>query len=459
MATIQLSLSSKADAYTGKRRLLVRFFHGKINRRAKTRLFLSPDSWNQESQKIIIPRKQVMDQKSIEIKNELIRQSQVIESLKVHINNTFYNTRLDSDLPKEWLQDTVNAFFDPKESSAQQRGSFLDVFDHFIKSRDIAEVTRTNFKVSLRSLERFAIYGQENLSFETLDADMVDRFVDFLEHEHELVKKEKDQNGMIKLSFANPMYKKAFMAVPETRIPKPRGKNTINGILKDLRTFVHWAYLNGYTTNNPFAKYKIGTCVYGTPFYPTIEERDALYNFDFSDRPGLAVQRDIFIFQCLVGCRVSDLKHLTKSSLINGAIEYVQRKTKDGNPITVRVPLNKTAKEILSRYKNNPGEQLLPFISDQKYNKAIHEIFRLAGLDRMVTILNPTNREEEKHPLWEVASSHMARRCFIGNLYKKYKDPNLIGSLSGHANGSQAFARYRSIDDDIKQELVNALED
>lgn len=52
----------------------------------------------------------------------------------------------------------------------------------------------------------------------------------------------------------------------------------------------------------------------------------------------------------------------------------------------------------------------------------------------------------------------MARRTFIGNLYKKVKDPNLVGSLSGHAEGSRAFARYREIDDDIKKELVDMLE-
>ena len=82
----------------------------------------------------------------------------------------------------------------------------------------------------------------------------------------------------------------------------------------------------------------------------------------------------------------------------------------------------------------------------------------LAGLDRTVTTLNPTTREEEKHPMYEVASSHMARRCFIGNLYKQVQDPNLVGKLSGHAEGSKAFARYRDIDEEMQKELVKMLE-
>lgn len=76
----------------------------------------------------------------------------------------------------------------------------------------------------------------------------------------------------------------------------------------------------------------------------------------------------------------------------------------------------------------------------------------------MVTVLNPTTGKEEKRPINEVASSHMARRTFIGNLYKKVKDPNLVGSLSGHTEGSKAFARYREIDDEIKKEVVSLIE-
>jgi integrase len=59
--------------------------------------------------------------------------------------------------------------------------------------------------------------------------------------------------------------------------------------------------------------------------------------------------------------------------------------------------------------------------------------------------------------LYEIASSHLARRTFVGNLYKQVKDPNLVGALSGHKEGSKAFARYRTIDDEMKKELVNLL--
>ena len=99
----------------------------------------------------------------------------------------------------------------------------------------------------------------------------------------------------------------------------------------------------------------------------------------------------------------------------------------------------------------------MPFISEQKYNDAIKKAFELAEINRIVTILDPLTNEEVKKPLYEVVSSHMARRTFIGNIYKKVKDPNLIGALSGHKEGSKAFNRYREIDEDMKKELVNLL--
>ena len=73
-----------------------------------------------------------------------------------------------------------------------------------------------------------------------------------------------------------------------------------------------------------------------------------------------------------------------------------------------------------------------------------------------MTWLNPKTKKGEQRPLNEIASSHIARRTFIANLYSQVKDPNLIGSLSGHTEGSKAFARYRDINIDIKRDLIDS---
>lgn len=76
----------------------------------------------------------------------------------------------------------------------------------------------------------------------------------------------------------------------------------------------------------------------------------------------------------------------------------------------------------------------------------------------MATALNPTTGAEERRPLNEIASCHLAGRTFIGNLYMKGKNPNIVGFLRDHKEGSKTFARYRDIDEDMKKELVNLLD-
>ncbi|MDR0667837.1 MAG: hypothetical protein LBF90_04375 [Prevotellaceae bacterium] len=152
---------------------------------------------------------------------------------------------------------------------------------------------------------------------------------------------------------------------------------------------------------------------------------------------------------------------LTKKNIIDGEIHYIAGKTKDGKPRTVKVPMNKYALAIVEKYRESPeceGNRLLPFISQQKYNDAIKEIFTIAGLTRNVVLCDPLTRENTIRPINEVASSHLARRCFIGNAYKIMKDQNLVAELSGHKQNSKTFARYREVDREMRDEVVKMLE-
>lgn len=211
---------------------------------------------------------------------------------------------------------------------------------------------------------------------------------------------------------------------------------------------------------SPFSYYENTlTQRYGTPYYLTLEERNIIAEYDFSHNKRLSVQRDIFMFQCCIGCRISDLRSLTKNNIIGGAVEYIPIKTQGEHPQTVRVPLNDRAISLIKKYEGEKlGGLLFPYLSRCAYNRAIKEILTECGITRLVTVLNPTTGREEKKPINKIASSHMARRTFIGNLYKKVKDPNLVGALSGHCEGSKAFTRYREIDEDIKKELVSLID-
>ena len=147
---------------------------------------------------------------------------------------------------------------------------------------------------------------------------------------------------------------------------------------------------------------------------------------------------------------------LQKSHVINSIISYIPRKTKEGKPVTVTVPLTAKAIEILFRY-DLPDARLLPFISDQKYNDYIKELFESVGLIRIVTRQHPTTREPENIRLCDIASSHMARRTFVGGLFGKI-DSAVISSMSGHVANSKAFARYYDVSKELLRSAIDFIE-
>ena len=468
MANIVYKLSTKEDKITGKREIHVRFYHGKFDVRAKTNLYVQPEYWDAAKQTVKIPNTRSNTPEKQQLIMKLSALKADLESLSNDIREAYIaDGGGKRDLPTEWLsdfiasrilaQERIVAQMEEEETAEEKDDSqkeFFDTFEHFVSIQKISISRIRHYNVIIRALKRFAIYSAQEVSFATLSSDMLRKFSKFLENEHKFVVEGKDGKPCIK----DPLYKKAYKSVPECRFPKQRGQNSIIGTMSRFHTFVRWSIKRGYMNRDPYDDYVIGTAIYGTPFYLTKEERNQLYQAKFPDNPGLEVQRDIFIFQCFIGCRVGDLMKMTKNNVINGAIEYVPRKTKEGRPYTVRVPLSPTALEILERYKDQPDGRLLPFICEQDYNRDIKKMIKLAGIDRVVTTLNTITREEEKHPIWEVASSHMARRVLVGNLYKEVKDPNLIAKISGHVENSRAFSRYRDIDEEMAKEVILKLE-
>ena len=287
---------------------------------------------------------------------------------------------------------------------------------------------------------------------DTLTRDDVEDFRDYLRNEKELSEEYKR------------LFKRLLDNYPANiksghHEIEGRGENAVIKLVKNLKAFMAWLYDTGRTRNRPFEGVKIGTEKYGTPYYITIDERNLIASTQMPTKH-LEVQRDIFIFHCFVGCRVGDLVKLTDENITNGILTYTPHKTKDDGDTAVmaRVPLHPKAVELIEKYKGVDGKgRLFPFISPQKYNEAIKEIFTLSGITRNVEVRNALTGEMEIRPINEIASSHLARRTFVGNAYKQVADPNVVGKMSGHVEGSRAFARYRNIDDDILKDVISRI--
>ena len=451
----EISLSKKVDK-TGRAELLIKLRLGNINQRAKTGLrvftkhvreetYISPKGRPSTRLVIAVPRAKTPEAYHTE------ETKKKLEELIAHIDSRLGECD-KSEIGKNWLVHIVQSFSEgPTPSQAQaiekKQASILELFNQFLANRTLSPGTRNQYAVFLRIFQRFELYKQVldpdyHITPARIDDEFLQELDVYIRREHKLLKK----------------FPKILKALPESKSPGERGQNTINGYFKKLRAFVLWSIDQGLMTKNPFCKFKIAQDVYGSPYYISTEERHQIEQVDLSHRPALAAQRDIFVFQCCIGCRVSDLRNLTTDNVINGFVHYIARKTSAGHPVTIKVPLNKTALDIIERYADPNRKTLLPFISDVKYNEAIKEVFTIAGVTRNVVVRNSLTGKQEIRPINEIASSHMARRTYVGNIYKKFKDQELVSELSGHAPGSRAFARYREVDDEMKQEMVNAID-
>jgi len=410
MATVNFYLSDRVDQ-RGKSEVLLRFTGGRDHvHRLRSGLWVEPASFRDGS--VIVPRLGGLRQR------ELLELRAQLEDMRTRLLDWFAAAD-PATVTRDALQQVVTNRYQLEPAA------FFDAWDAFDASRDVSQGRRKHYATVRDTLKRWQGHRKAPVTLDGLTADDLDAF-------------------------------RAFILAEPDR--EARSRNYATDCLKIVRAFWRWCLERGLTKNDPFVGFKIGTAVYGTPFYLTIEERDALYALDLDRIPRLAVQRDVFIFQCLTGCRYGDLARFKKDDVVDGVLTYIPRKSSEGHPVVVRVPLTATAREIVARYAGLFGDRLLPVKDIRQYNYAIREIFERAELTRPVAVLNPVTRKEEKRPLCDVASSHLARRTFVGNLYRQVKDPALVGSLSGHAEGSRAFARYRDIDDELRRQTVELLE-
>lgn len=489
MATIELKLSSKINKVTLKKEVMIRFYSGHIiDQRAATELFCDDDHFAYyvnvaatEKKGISVPAKyKLVTKKEAEEKgyvlhsrgeyiikeriyspqtNYLRLQKSTLEKLCRHIEDEY--AKADKKcIPADWLSVTIEKYNHPERFKIEEpEKTIYELAEEYLEVKDYGNELVRGYKVLFRNLAKFELFIQrtdnsrKNWTWDihTVTSSDIADFQLYLKTESVLQKKYPYIFKEIYDTIERDFYDRKTRAIVQ------KGNNTIVAILKKLRAFFYWLYETGKTDNRPFEKFKLSAEKYGTPYYLTVEERNHIAEFDFSFRPGLEVQRDIFIFHCYVGCRVSDLKRLTYDNVINNILVYIPQKTHESQN-QARVPLSEKALELIEKYKDlDPDGKLFPFISDQKYNESIKEIVKLSGIDRNVVVTNSVTGKEESVPIYEKASSHMARRTFVGAAYKVVKDPNIVGKMSGHAEGSRAFARYRDIDDDVLKEVISLI--
>lgn len=298
-----------------------------------------------------------------------------------------------------------------KEVKSTQKEDFYSRFDQYIIGSGVSDNRKETFQSVVKKLKAF----NPNMTFENIDLPTLK--TNFLE----------------KLS-----------------------RNSVFCYLNAFKTFLRHSIKEKYISVNPFDSFTVDGEKYGEPIYLTIAERDDLFNAVIED-PKLSLIRDIFCLQSFVGCRYGDLMRFTKSNINNGVLSYIAAKTRNEGDRVAKIPLSAKAKQILARY-NQPDDRLLPLVKTVECDDRIKKVFQQVGLKRMVTIIDKKTLLEKHVTIDTVASTHMARRIFVGGLFNAGVNNEVIGSMSGHVAHSKAISRYYKVSDEQQLAAMKLIE-
>lgn len=155
--------------------------------------------------------------------------------------------------------------------------------------------------------------------------------------------------------------------------------------------------------------------------------------------------RDMFLIGAFTGLRVSDYSRLLPEN-ITDKVRIQAKKT----GIKSVIPIHWVVQEIIDR-----GYDFSTTMTDQKLNKHIKEVAKLAGISEEVTYTKNVGGKavQLSSPKYELISSHTARRSFATNAYKAGIPTVSIMKITGHKKES-TFLKYIKISEEENAEML-----
>lgn len=209
--------------------------------------------------------------------------------------------------------------------------------------------------------------------------------------------------------------------------------STAAGYMSKVKTMLTFAFDNGKIKTNPSNQIKINK---GKPTIGYLSEGDMnkIKNVDLTEYPKLDKVRDLLLFQCNTGVAYADLIlfNPSKIELIDGVPTYTSNRQKTGIEFTC-VVLN-DAMAVLYKYNN-----VLPIISNQKYNKYLKELQQLSGVSTLIT-------------------THLCRKTYAHHLLNNGVRIETVARLLGHSNTTITQRCYcRKTTNTIASEVGNIM--
>lgn len=377
--TVRFILEKNKTRKSGKAPVYCRLTYSGKRKQFRTGLFIGPEYWVSKQQKAKPPNP----------------------------DNIYINTQLSL------ISQKINEAF-----------LFLQVSNNIFDVEDIYfQYKGENIKTNKTILEVFALHNERMNKLVGIEYanSTYKKFVEAKQHTSNFIWHKYGRNDIL-LESINTNFLHEFDFYLKTECNHKQ--ITINKSIQRVRKIIKLALAEGYLQKDPFILYKPKRYVTKVVFL-TKEELTALENYKFAQER-LNQVRDMFVFCCYTGLAYAEMssiskKHLEKGFDGNTWIRMFRQKT---NSI-VSVPLLSKAKEILDKYSND--DELLPIITNQKFNSYLKEIAIIVGIDKRLT-------------------HHVARKTFATTVLLFNNVPmEIVSELLGHSKMQITQKHYAKV--------------
>ena len=281
-----------------------------------------------------------------------------------------------------------------------------------------------------RKLQRFLIIkGLSTIRAREFTADLLLEYRQFIYDEYLYV----------------PQFPQLYPKGDGRHAPQRRSKNTtVVHDLKALQAFFRELEDTGEIRRSPFKKISfekrksIMHVMYDAPVFLKAEEFRQVVNTAVP--PNLQQTKDIFVLNCALGCRISDLKRLTMEKVAVSEdgqciYEHVERGEHGAGAESLGTMVDQRTRLAFNGHN--------PKYEKQVYNKSLRRLLAYCGINRQVCLYDYEQGDNVYRPLYEVASSKLARKTHVDMLTKVQINYYAAGL---HREGSDTVFRYTSLE-------------